>query len=496
MLFGAAHNTKGNTGHRVVRNALFGVFSQALGGGLFFLVAILIARHLGPEGYGPFSFIFAFVAVIHMVADFGLTQILVREISRNKQKLDEILGAVVPLVTFFAAVGFGIIIVAVGFLSLTEDAAHAMYIMGASVLVTFHAAVYGSVSRAYEQMGINAVVLILQRVVLYVLTLLALYYNAGLPGVAWCYFGERVFQWLLFRILVRMRYSRYKWRVDIDYWRYLIREGLPVGTGMVLRRISWYVDIFVLTALSSASSVGLFSAAFRVIQLVNVIPFTLSIPVFPVLSRLALESKHRVFAIYTRVVTIFILISLPIAMWLFIVGSELMVFIFGEAYQPAGKVLMVMGPMVVFLFLNGLYVHIFSALDKQGLFMKTVAMAVAVNIVLDIVLIPLWGILGAAVATLISEFVLYVTGAVLLSRLGQHMSFLQLFFRPVIAVLISSVALIWESGESSILSLVMRSIGFAVLYVISGYLLKIVDKGDISILVGAISKKRMTGNKP
>lgn len=495
MPAGIAKNSKEKTGHRVVRNVLFGVFSQVLGGGLFFLAAILIARHLGPESYGPFSFIFAFVAVIHMVADFGITQILVREISRNKQKLDEILGAVVPLVTLLAAVGTCIIVVSVEILALSADASKAMYILGASVLVTFHAAVYGSVSRAFEQMGINAAVLVLQRVFLFILVLLALEYDAGLPGVAWCYLGERIIQWILFRILIWRKFSRYKWRMDITYWRYLIREGLPVGAGMVLRRISWYLDIFILTALSTASSVGLFSAAFRVIQLINVIPFTLSIPVFPVFSRLALESKDRVFAIYIRVLKIFVLISLPIAVWILILGSQVTVFLFGEAYQEAGQALLIMGPMVVFLFLNSLYIHIFSALDKQSLYMKTVAMAVAINVVLDIVLIPLWGILGAALATLVSEFVLYITGAVLLSRLGLVMAYLQLFFRPVIAVLVSCVALLWAIEVPSMQNLILGSTGFAVLYVVTGYMLRILHEDDVSIIMGVLSRKPASANK-
>lgn len=486
---GATNGSKGKTGHRVVRNAMFGVFSQVLGGGLFFLVAILVARHLGPESYGPFSFIFAFVAVIHMVADFGLTQILVREISRNKQKLDEILGAVMPLVTILAIMGICIVILSVQLLTLNADAAQAMYILGASVLVTFLAAVYGAVSRAFEQMEVNALVLVLQRIFLLILVLFALNQDAGLQGIAFCYLGERVFQWMFLYILVRRKYSRYTWRVDFTYWRYLIREGLPVGAGLVLRRISWYLDIFILSALSTASSVGLFSAAFRIIQMINVIPFTLSIPVFPVFSRLALESKDRVFAIYVRVLKVFVLISLPIATWLFILGPQITIAVFGDAYQPAGEVLQIMGPMVVFLFLNGLYVHIFSALDKQSYFMRAVGIAVTVNVVLDIALIPLWGILGAALATLISEFVLFIVGAVLLSQLGLVITYLQLFFRPMMAVLISSAALLWAAEAPSMINAILGSIGFSVLYVTAGYVLRILHEDDISTILSVLSRK-------
>lgn len=482
-------SVKERTGHRIVRNALFGVASQALGGGLFFISAILVARHLGPENYGPFSFIFAFVAVIHMVADFGLTQILVREISRNKDKLDKILGAVVPLVTLLAVAGTVIVVISAQLLPLTTAGVNTMYIMGASVLLTFHAAVYGAVCRAYEQMGFNAAVLVLQRILLFICVLLALYYDAGLAGVAMCYLGERLFQWLFLRILIRIKYSRYRWSIDMAYWRYLLVEGLPLGAGMVLRRISWYLDIFILTALSTASAVGLFSAAFRVIQLINVIPFTLSIPVFPVFARLAVESRQRVLIIYTKVLRIFILIGLPIAVWVLMLGSQTAVILFGEEYRSAGEALMIMGPMVVFLFLNSLYVHIFSALDSQARFLRAVSVAVVVNVALDFLLIPAWGINGAAFATLVSEIVLYLTGAVMLSRLGHEIAFLRLFLRPLIALLVPSVALLWAVLTPSLSSFLLASVAFTILYLISGYFLKLVHQDDINIILDVLRRK-------
>lgn len=490
MSTGTARDQQGKTGRRVVRNVMFGVASQVIGGGLFFLVTILIARHLGPESYGSFSFIFAFVAVVHMVADFGLTQILIREIARNKLKLDEILGAALPLVTMFAVAGYFVIAVSTEFFSLTADSVQAIYIMGASVLITFHAAVFAAVPRAFEKMGLNAVVLVVQRVFLFLFTLTALYLDSGLPGIALCYLGERICQWLLLRTLVRMKYSRYQWRIDITYWRYLIREGLPVGAGMVLRRISWYLDIFILTMLSTANSVGLFSVAFRVIQLVNVIPFTLSIPIFPVFSRLAVESKERVFILYERVLKIFVLISLPIAVWILILGSNVTVFMFGDAYQPAGVVLMTMGPMVIFLFLNGLYVHIFSAVDEQSAYMKAVAVAVIINVVLDIVFIPMWGIVGAALATLISEVVLFVTGAVLLSKLGPKIKYLKLFFKPIITVMISSVALLWVANAPSVLNFIFGSAAFVILYLVIGNMLQILHIDDVNVIRNVLARKK------
>lgn len=474
------------TGKRIVRNSIFGVASQAIGGGLFFFVAILMARDLGPERFGPFSFVFAVVTVFHMIADFGLTNILVRELARQKEQVDHVLGAVIPLVTILALISYALICGTAQFLSLAPDEKQAMYIMGATVLVTFHAATYGSVCRAFEEMGYNAIGLIIQRFVLLILVIIALYLEAGLPGFALCYLGERVIQWVFFFLLVRKKYSRYVWRIDTEYWHKLLREGLPIGAGMVLRRLSWHVDIFILTALSTASSVGLFGAAYRIVQMINVIPFTLSLPVFPALSRRATNSPQEAFILYLRIQKIFILIGLPIGIWLLFLGTQLVVLLFGNDYTQAGSALQIMGLVVVLLFMNSLYVYLFSSLGRQGYFMICVALGVAVNIVLDVILIPNYDILGAAAATLCSEFAILLSGIYFLSRLGLVTKFGGTFVKPLIAAALAGSVLLWPLYDPSMLSLVMGTLSFSGVFLLVAHWLKVLSRHEMDALVSAL----------
>jgi O-antigen/teichoic acid export membrane protein len=473
-------------GRQILRNSLFGILSQALGGGLFFLVTLLVARHLSPERFGAFSFVFAFVTVFHMLADFGLSNILIREMSRQRQRIGEILGAVIPLVSLLAVLGYAIIALSAGLLRLSPEAELAVYLMGATVLVTFHAAVYAAVCRAHEEMGFNAAGLIAQRLVLLVLILAALHLDAGLPGIALCYLGERLFQWLFFYFLVRLRYTRYRWRLDTAYWRYLLGEGLPVGAGMVLRRIAWYVDTFMLMALSTVASVGLFSAAYRVIQMVNVIPFTLSLPLFPVLSRLAVESHDKVFTLYDRAQKMFVLLGLPMGLWVLMLGPALMGLLFGKDYEAAGLTLRIMGVVVVLLFMNSLFVYLFSALGKQKFYMTSIALGLLINILLDLALIPLWDIEGAAIATLCSELALYTAGTLLLARSGQVTTLFQLLFKPLLAAGLAAVILIWPLFAGSWTSLILGSAGFAGLYLGLVLGLKLITRDEFLTLRSAM----------
>ena len=478
-----------NTGKRIVRNSLFGIASQAVGGVLFFLVALLIARYLGPDRFGAFSFVFAYVSVIQMLADFGLSNILIREIARDRRKVDEILGAVVPLVTLIALGAYGVIFISVPFLSVSPEAAQAIYIMGAMVLVTFPSAVYGAVNRAFEEMGFNAFCTVLQRLILLIAVMLALYLEAGLGGFALCYLAEWIFQWAFFRVLIRVRYSHYHWRFDPAYWRYLVREGLPVGASIVLRRVSWYVDTFILMALSTVSSVGLFSAAYRVVKMVNVIPFTLSMPLYPVLSRLGVESSEKTISLYNRAQKIFLLIGLPVSFWVILLGPQIILLLFGEGYLAAGTTLRLMGLVALLLFLNSLYVYLFSALGRQKLYMLTIGISVSINILLDLLLIPMLDILGAALGTLSAELVLYFAGYLQLTRLGRVTPFFQLLMKPLLTTLLASGVLLWPLFSPSWLSLILGSLGYGVLFLLLAFAVKALTEDELNTLRAMFQRK-------
>lgn len=484
-----------NTGQRIVRNSIFGIVSQAIGGGIFFLVALLMARHLRPDQFGVFTFIFAFVSVFYLLADFGLTNILVREISRQKDRLGYILGAVIPLITVVALILYLLIVAITQFLQLDKEATMAMYVMAATVLITFHAAVYGSVCRAFEEMGFNALGLTLQRILLLALVMVALDSDAGLPGFAFCYLGERVFQWVFFYVLVRRRYTNYRWRVDTDYWRYLLIEGFPVGVGTVLCRISWHVNIFLLTLLSTVSSVGLFGAAYRIIQMIQVIPFTLSVPVFPVLSRRAAESSRQAFTLYLRILKMFMLVGMPIGVWFMFLGTPLVELLFGSDYRPAGPTLQIMGGVIALLFLNSLYVFLFSSLNKQGLFMAGTSIAVGVNIIVGLLLIPILDMQGAAIAAVCAETALFVSGAIFLSKVGLTTRYHNLLLKPIITVMLASVVLLWPLLKPSFVNIVAGSLVFGLLFPGLAYLFRIINHEDIEALVAALPKLGKAGNR-
>lgn len=470
-----------SSGERIVRNSVFGVLSQVIGGGIMFLVALLSARYLGPEHFGVFSFSFAFVHIVQVFAG-GLGNALVREIVRNPDRLEYVLSAAIPLMTALSGLAWLVSFLVVKASSVGTEIATTIYILTAVFPASFNSVAFAAVCRAKEEMFHNAAALVLQRVVLLSLVWVTVMLDFGLVGVASSYLAAHMVQWLFFSGLVSKRYCRYRTRIDVRLWRHLLLEGTPIALGMIMQRIAWYADIFLLTLLSSARSVGLYGAAYRLVEMLSVIPTALSIPVFPVLSRLAVESHAQAFSLYLKAQKFLIIIGFPLGVWLFVTAPQLMAFLFGPEYIEATPALRILGLMLVLLFLNSLYLYVFSAIGAQRIFMVAMSFIVVLNIVLDVVLIPVLDFTGAALATLVSEFTLYLIGSFLLFRKGLEIKKLLEFWRILPALLFALAVLAWPAFSPSFLSLILGSVGFGVVYLGALFLFDVIGKSELEIL--------------
>ena len=479
----------------VMRNLLFGVSGEAISGALNFITLVLIARSLGTAEFGDFSYILAFVGIFQLLADMGLTNTLVREIARERERVAEIVGALRPLAWVSSLVIF-LVIAALGWpLSANTNIYQATLLLGLAVLATFHSFSYACVCRAFEEMGFNAAGNVTHKLLQIALVMLALHLNTGVVGVAAAMLAANIYQWIFFRMVVRKRYvPNLRWRVDFMYWRYLLVEAIPVGIAMVFRRANQQVGTLILAALSTSTSVGLFSAAYKIIQMIDMIPFTLSLPFFPHISRLARESPAQLFTLLERVWRLFMIIAAPIAIWLFVMAPRLIELMFGESYSAATSTLRVLTFTVLILFITALYAYLFLALQRQRFYTISSGLCLAVNILSGIVLIPYFNHLGAAMAALTGEIIFCLSGAWMLYGLGLRLSIMRVVVAPMLLAVVVMPLLYWALS-ASILTAILYSLLYVVLYLILVVLTQTLQRDERIFLISFFLRRAAAATK-
>jgi O-antigen/teichoic acid export membrane protein len=452
-----------DTTTRVLGNSLLRVGGYAIGAGLFFGTIVLIARYLGTEGFGHFSFILAVASVFQLVADMGVRNIIIRNIALDKANFHIHLGIARTLLWSLSLLSLGCVVALAHLLALSDAIRHAMYLAGLAVILTFYGLGYSAVLRAFEEMDWDIFGFVLHKFIFMALIWLIVQTSLGLRGVFASLLLANAIQWLYYWGVVSLRHGRAKPSLNVTAAWLLLREALPLGIAELLRRLTRHVDKLLLAALSTPVALGLFSAAHKFLE--AMIPFTanLTLPLFPVFSRMARVSPSKLFQAYEQSLKFLYALAMPLAVLVFVLAERLVVLFFGEAYREAAAALQVIAPTVVLLLPTSLYGYVFTALGYQRLYMGCVAVSLIVNTVLDLLLIPLYSYQGAAIATMAAEAVLFLAGQIMLYRLGSDVASFWLLWRPLLAGLGMGICC-WVTKDLGLASLALGTISSLAVY--------------------------------
>jgi O-antigen/teichoic acid export membrane protein len=249
--------------------------------------------------------------------------------------------------------------------------------------------------------------------------------------------------WAFYYAVVRRRYVRPRLSFEVAAWWAMVREAVPVGLGVILRRVSWQVDTVLLVQFADLAGAGLFNAAYRITAFMQQFPITLSHPFAPVYARLAKGSPGAIDQAYAKSLKLFWTLGVPVAAVIAIFAEPIVRLLYGERFAPAAAALQLQGLAILFLFPTTLYMGLFIALGQQRLYMFLVGACLLVNIVFDLLLIPLYSYMGASIATVLAEVTLFALGTYFLGRLGLRLPMLGLLGRPLAAGLVTGALIMY-----------------------------------------------------
>jgi O-antigen/teichoic acid export membrane protein len=295
--------------------------------------------------------------------------------------------------------------------------------------------------------------------------------------------------WLIYFLWVKIFYVRITWLIDFNYWQFLIKEAIPLGMSMLLRRVTIHTDTFLLAIFSTAIAVGLFNSAYQPIQMLEGAILALSGVLFPVFSRLAKESMPDFQRLFSNSLKFFIILSAPLAVWLLLLSQKLIILIYGVEYQEAGGVLAVLGLTLFFLMPGALFFAVFSALNRQRLFLLLTVIGFTINVSLDILLIPLYDYLGAAIATFITEATVFISGAFLLYRLKIKVSYLSIYLRSLLAIVVPSILLLLCVRTNNYWLITLGSCFYLIIYFWIVVLTRLIRKNELDFFRNLLNRK-------
>jgi O-antigen/teichoic acid export membrane protein len=366
------------------------------------LVGIWVARYLGPAQFGIFSYAIAFTALFGSIAKLGLDSIVVRDLVREPNQRDLYLGTAFWLKLIGSVVMLAVMALAVRLTS--NDATTNLYIFIIGSGTLFQS--FEVVDFYFQSKVLSKFVSICKFTQLFISSLLKLYLIFTGADLFWFVLVSLVDQiTLALSLYLAYRYQKvggFYRHFDLMTAKQLFRNSWQLIISGLVIMIYMRIDQIMIKEMLGEKEVGLYSAATRISEVWYFIPMLLTNSLSPSIVNAKKVSEELYYARLQRLYTLMVWAAIAIALPMTFLSGWLVTMLFGEAYRDAGPVLMIHIWAGVFVFLgvaSGKWL-INEGLQKYSAINTSVG-AVA-NVLLNLLLIPKYGIYGAAIATVLS----------------------------------------------------------------------------------------------
>jgi len=391
------------------KNTLAQAGAQMVGLAVGLATAMLLSRHLGVNGYAQFNYVFAFLYFFVGAGDFGVNVVVVREVAQRRDRAGEILGSVLILKLGMAAASLLAAWAVIWLVDFPPDlrAALAVY---ALVLPVLAGQLPGVIFQVLGRLEYPALIVATSRCLGLALTIWVVWAGGGVvAAVAAALAGEAaglIALWIAARRFVRLR-----WRPDLGIWRRVLRSSLPLGLAGLFGAVINRAGFLMLERMTDLREVGLYAAAYKVTNLLEVLPLMIMATVYPLMSLYAVEDPGRLRILYRKSVLLLGLVGAPLGIAVAVTSPLIVRIIFGIQFASAAPVLTVLVWATVFLYLAISGGNLLISMGRERLNLAILAAGAVVNVTLSVCLIPIWGALGAAWATVATFLVILVATA-------------------------------------------------------------------------------------
>lgn len=411
----------------LARSILSNTLAQIIGKVFVALLGIGVVKitsgYLSLTGIGEYATIYEFLAFFGIAADLGLFTIAVREMSRDEKKIPMIIGNILSLRTILVILTM-LLAIATAFLIPKYQETRIPLGVAIAALTVFFTILNGTISSVLQvklKMQFASLTTVLGKIV----TLGFMVYTVfwGFPAESDNGFYMLLFAGVLGNLVMFLSTSYYvrkitpiKYRFDISLWKEVLIKSLPYGIALILNAIYFRIDTLLIGFIRGQAEVGIYAVAMKILEHITILPLYFMNSVLPVLTKKINEKSDQYKKIIRYSFDFLTSLSIPMVVGtvllaypiIFVAADEKLLSRVSEGFYGTDIALQILIFALLFQFLNILFAFILIALDKQSRLLYINAVGVVFNIVTNIIFIPKYGFIGAAITSVISELIILI----------------------------------------------------------------------------------------
>lgn len=386
------------TGNRkkVLKNVYWAVLGKIVNvlSGLF--VGILVARYLGPDNFGLMNYVISYVTLFSILSNFGLDNIEIRELAKNPEKTNIVMGTAFRLRLFFALIAISLVFITL----LIFESDRFTFIMVMVYSLSLLLSTLNVIRNYFTSIVLNEYVVkteIFRTIIGAGAKVILLLYKAPLE---WFILAS-TFDFLLVASGYLLSYRKntgdiIKWTFNKEIAKFLIKESFPMLLSGAAIIIYQKIDLIMIRNMIDNASVGQFAVASRITDLAIFMPMVIAQTVTPLLVKLHEENYDLYIEKRKQFIDFMLWGAILMAILMTLFAKPAITILFGDKYLLAIPVLHIIAWKVIFVSLFNAtgQIIIIEGIQKFAAIRNVVGCFVSV--LLNLILIPKLGIIGSA----------------------------------------------------------------------------------------------------
>ena len=471
-------------GRRALRNTGVRAAAEIVGKLSSFLLFAVLAREVGQEGVGAFVFALAFLGLGMVPIALGCDSYMLREVAKDRAAADRLFFNVIALklvmsVPVLALCFAGVILL--GYEGRTRDA---VFVLSAGLLLDLLGKSLNGMFNATERSDLLAKSLVVQRVSTAALGIAALAAGYGVVTVAALYSVGSALGYTVAVASLKRHVGVPRRTVDPRGWRRLVATSFPFAIQDVFTAMLFKLDAVILSLIAAEAAVGRYGAAYRLLESTMFLGWALNGAFVAMFAYLGRDTDPTIGSIFQRSVKFALVVLVPVAVIMGVLAEPVVRIAFGSDFEEAAGAVRLLAPVVVGLCLVTLCSSLIVTRRSPRTMIRITAPMVAINVALNLALIPSLEERGAALAMLVTE-ALFV--AVSIRVAADEVGGLQwgsMVGAPFLAGAAMALPMVLLTGFP-LAALAAGLLVYAVAFVL---LERAISPSDLSFIAGALSR--------
>lgn len=476
---------------RIVNNTVISLAGQLVTWTSTLLLTVAYGRFLGDTKFGELYLAINFVALVGFPLESSFNQQVTRDVAQQPDKAARYLTNTLILKGLLWFAFYGLIILISRLLGYSQEQRWLIIICGATLLSSSTATTLAALHYAFERTVFPVVGTILEKGLAALVGIILLREGADVQVMAFVLLGgsliSMTWQAVWFFRLVGLHFI-----IDMNLIRQLLRTSIPFLIYGILGVIYYRIDTFLLSLMAKTEVIGWYGAGYRLFDTMVFLPgLIVGTIMYPVFSKLSNTSEETLKLAIVKSMNFLLFCGIPIATVLIAAAPNIIGFLYHNPhFLHTIPVLQALAPGLVFLYANTVATSILISSHQERKITILAAVALAFNLGLNLILIPRYQQVGAAVVTSLTELLLLCVSIVLVPRRLLPVASLKVGVKVIGASLLMAGAIMLLNRLSAQISVFIILLVALVVYLVVAVLLRTIPREDIRALYKSVRRQK------